>query len=205
MPLILTGSGTSNHGEGTVQPMVSDEQLMERCQNDDPAAFEELVERYENLVFSICYRMLDHVEDAKSFTQQTFLKAWENRQSFDPDRDFKPWICGIASNECSHQLRKASSRYEKAGVDDYRTENGRASPEEDLERTELKQKIQSGLNELSTEYRRLIVLKYIGDCSYAEMAEEMGITESAVESRLHRARTKLRDQLEDVGEAFFHE
>lgn len=185
--------------------METDEQLMIRAQQGDRSAFGELVDRYENLVYTICYRMLGHEADAKNYTQQTFLQAWENRGSFDPERALKPWLCRIASNECAQYLRKASTRYENPGVEHEPANGSGASAEKQLEQAELRNEIQAGLKELNPEYRRLILMKYVGDCSYKELAGELELSVSAVEAKLHRARRKLREQLQNLSEEFLND
>ena len=123
------------------------------------------------------------------------MKAYRNLKSYDPSRKFINWILAIASNHCVDRLRKR--RLQLVSMQDINTWNvpaaDLASPEGNLSNFEREKQIQGLLTELGSTDRAAIVLRYWYDMSYAEIAQSLSLTESAVKSRLHRARNQLAE------------
>ena len=121
------------------------------------------------------------------------------RKRFDKGRSFKTWIMSIASNHCIDRLRKRRLKF--VSLDDEPTAAALALrssdplPEQATLLGEHREVIHDLLQQLESDYRLHIVLRYWYDYSYAEIAEEMQTTESAVKSRLFRARRRLADLL----------
>ncbi len=165
----------------------------------DQDAFAEIVYLYQDPVYNLCYRMLGEHEEAEDATQEAFLRAHRNLQRFDKGRSFKTWIMSIASNHCIDRLRKRRLKF--VSLDDEPTAAALALrssdplPEQATLLGEHREVIHDLLQQLESDYRLPIVLRYWYDYSYAEIAEEMQTTESAVKSRLFRARRRLADLL----------
>ena len=170
----------------------------------DQDAYAEIVYTYQDPVYNLCYRMLGEHEEAEDATQEAFLRAHRNLQRFDRGRSFKTWIMSIASNHCVDRLRKRRLKF--VSLDDEPTAAALALrssdplPEQATLLGERREVIHELLQQLEYDYRLPIVLRYWYDYSYAEIAQEMGTTESAVKSRLFRARRRLADLLGDGGE-----
>ena len=170
----------------------------------DQDAYAEIVYLYQDPVYNLCYRMLGEHEEAEDATQEAFLRAHRNLQRFDKDRSFKTWIMSIASNHCVDRLRKRRLKF--VSLDDEPTAAALALrssdplPEQATLLGERREVIHDLLQQLDYDYRLPIVLRYWYDYSYAEIAEEMQTTESAVKSRLFRARRRLADLLGNDGE-----
>lgn len=167
--------------------------------NGNQDAFAELVNTYQNAVYNLCYRMLGERTEAEDATQEAFLRAYLNIDRYDPARSFKTWVLSIASNHCIDRLRKR--RLTWLSLDEPLPPNIHLSsdepePEQAAVYNERSQAIQTLLSTLSSEYRAAVVLRYWYDYSYAEIADILDTTESAIKSRLFRARQSLADRLE---------
>ncbi|HYO88358.1 MAG TPA: sigma-70 family RNA polymerase sigma factor [Candidatus Limnocylindrales bacterium] len=172
----------------------------------DQDAFAELVYTFQDAVYNLCYRMLsDHVE-AEDASQEAFLRAYLNLRRYDPGRPFKTWLLSIASNHSIDRLRKRRMQY--VSIDDplpsLTLSSNEPEPEDAALIHEQSQRIQSLLDTLAPEYRAAVVLRYWYDYSYLEIADILDTTESAIKSRLFRARQMIAEQLgSDVAEAAF--
>jgi RNA polymerase sigma-70 factor (ECF subfamily) len=163
------------------------------AQAGDDAAFGRIVEAFQGPVFNLCYQMLGEREAAEDAAQETFLKAYRNLGRYDRERKFINWLLAIASNHCVDRLRKRRLQLAPLRVLDW---SGRHSgddpgPEAALAKAEDERTVHRLLSELGGLDRATIVLRYWHDLSYAEIAEVLGLTGSAVKSRLHRARNEL--------------
>jgi len=190
--------------------MLLEEELITRSQNGDIDAFEELVARYERKVYAIAYRFMGNPEDASDLAQEAFLKAFQSINGFRQEASFSTWICRIVSNVCRDQLRKAKRQSHNSLDEDVWLEEGsvkkqlqdaKPTPDELYERKELNEYLQGLINNLSPEYKMVVVLRDIQGYSYEEIAQILDCSLGTVKSRLNRARKALRDQinLERVG------
>ena len=167
----------------------------------DHDAFAELVYLYQDPVYNLCYRMLSDGGEAEDATQEAFLRAYRNLRRYDQKRSFKTWLMSIASNHCIDRLRKR--RMTTVSLDDEPTaaalslRSADPSPEHVTLQGERSELIQDLLSHLDHDYRLAVILRYWYDYSYAEIAQEMSTTESAVKSRLFRARRRLAELLGD--------
>lgn len=165
---------------------------------DDQEAFAEIVYTYQDSVYNLCYRMLGERTEAEDATQDAFIKAYNNLDRYDINRSFKTWLLSITSNHCIDRLRKRRMKF--LSLDDplpgsmqLQLTDGQISPEKRAMQAERSDYINELLEELSPDDRTGVVLKYWYDYSYAEIAEVLDTTESAVKSRLFRARRALAD------------
>lgn len=164
----------------------------------DQDAFAELVYAYQDSVYNLCYRMLSERTEAEDAAQETFLKAYLNLQRYDPARSFKTWLLSIASNHCIDRLRRR--RMVWLSIDEPLPPNVTLSsdepqPEEAMIFTQRSAAVQELIDALSPDYRAAVVLRYWYDYSYTEIADMLDTTESAIKSRLFRARQMLADKL----------
>ena len=174
-------------------------QWVEDTLDGNQDAFAELVNTYQNAVYNLCFRMLSERTEAEDATQEAFLRAYLNLERYDPARSFKTWVLSIASNHCIDRLRKRRLLW--LSLDEPLPPNvvlssDEPQPEEATIRDEHSKAIQSLLDELNTDYRAAVILRYWYDYSYAEIADILDTTESAIKSRLFRARQALANRLE---------
>lgn len=165
----------------------NDERLwVAQCLKGDASAFEPLVVRYERVLFGVALRLVGNYEDARDATQNTFIRAYERLESFDPERRFFSWIYRIAVNE-SLNLRRARRPQEALGTS-IEVAGGQA---EAVEAGETAARVERAIAQLSEEYREVVVLRYFGELSYEEIGEAVGVPEKTVKSRLFSARQRL--------------
>lgn len=161
----------------------------------DHQAFARLVEAYQTQVYNLAYRMLGNAQDAEDAAQETFLRAYSRLKSYDLERPFGSWLLAIAAHHCIDRLRRR--RFPSLSLDDLPPWRWLPAdipdPEESVLRQDRADQIQRLLDQLPADYRLAIVLRYWHDLSYREIAQATGSTESAVKSRLHRARRMLME------------
>ena len=183
--------------------MLPDEpQLISRSQDGDVQAFNLLVERYQNRIYGLSYRMLGDPDAAADAAQDTFLSAYRNIGRY-RGGSFLAWILRIATNACYDQLR-ARKRRPQASLDAFDPEGDEAvrqftdpgePPDERTLRDELAREIERRLAELPDDQRLAVILSDIQGYSYDEIAAATGWPLGTVKSRLSRGRTHLRDAL----------
>lgn len=166
----------------------------------DQDAFAEIVYSFQDAVYNLCYRMLGERTEAEDATQEAFIRAYNNLHRYDVGRKFKTWLLSIASNHCIDRLRKRRLKYLSLdeplpGSLELAMTSDQVSPEAHTVRTEQSEYIQGILDDLSPDDRAGIILKYWYDYSYAEIAEVLDTTESAIKSRLFRARRALAEMM----------
>lgn len=174
-------------------------QWVEETLNGNQEAFAELVNTYQNAVYNLCYRMLGERTEAEDAAQEAFLRAYLNMDRYDQARSFKTWLLSIASNHCIDRLRKRRLIWlslEEPLPPNVRLSSDEPEPEDAALDHERGQAVQTLLDELSSEYRAAVILRYWYDYSYAEIADTLDTTESAIKSRLFRARQALAAALE---------
>jgi RNA polymerase sigma-70 factor (ECF subfamily) len=187
----------------TLSAVETDETLVLRAQAGDTGAFDELVRRYTSIVYRILYKILRHDEDTQDALQDTFVSAYRALPRFRQDARFSTWIYRIATNAA---LMKARARKTNLVSLDHPTEDPdaqsawelpdwSATPDEEIMTGETRRIMEDAIQALPPEQRAAFVLHDIQDLSSAETAQAMGITVSAVNSRLHRARVFLRDRI----------
>lgn len=166
-----------------------------RCLRGDSAAFEPIVARYHRVVLSVARRMLGDYEDALDATQNTFVRAYEHLDTYDPDRPFFSWLYRIAVNQCLNVKR---ARRPAEPLDDVPGESSSAlQTATDAERSAV---IDSALVKLSEDHRLVLVLRHFAELSYGEISDVIGVPEKTVKSRLFEARQRLGALLRPASE-----
>lgn len=162
------------------------------CLRGDPSAFEPIVARYQRVLFSVARRMLGNYEDALDATQNTFIRAYQGLDTYDPSRRFFSWIYRIGVNECLNVRRARRPEEPLADQVDATSDRSPFQGVVDLERSEW---IDTALAGLSEDHRLAIALRHFAELSYSEMSDVMGVPEKTVKSRLFEARHRLGDLL----------
>jgi len=177
----------------------NDSLWVQRTLDGDPQAFGELVQSYERDVFNLAYRMLNERGEAEDAAQEAFLRAYANLDRYDQNRSFKTWLLSITSNHCIDRLRRRRLTWlslEEPLPPHPALTSDIPGPEQATLNNERNGLVQELLDDLSPDYRLAVVLRYWYDMSYAEIAEMLDTTESAIKSRLFRARQALANRLE---------
>ena len=173
--------------------------IVRKVLQGDVNAFEKLVTEYERAVYAIAQRMTGNAEDAADMTQETFIKAYNSLSSFRGDSKFSVWLYRIANNVCLDFLRSRSRKptVSLSAEDDDGEEtqldiaDESQSPELLLESALTRDAVRRGLEQLSPEYRQILLLREIQGLSYEEIAAALGIESGTVKSRIFRARKRL--------------
>ena len=174
----------------------SDGSLVSQTQRGETEAFGELVRRYQNSVFNVCYRMLAERRDAEDLTQETFIRAYQRLGSFDKERAFGPWIRRVAANLCLNHIK--AQKPATALIDDerdYQYETGEYNLEGKQQRSEEKGDIRAAILELPANYRAAIELRHYQEMSYKEISSQLNLPVSDVKSHLFRARKLLAKRI----------
>ncbi len=162
----------------------------------DHEAFTRLVEVYQIPVYNLAYRMLGDAKEAEDAAQETFLRAYTRLSTYQTDKKFSSWLLAIASHYCIDRLRRR--RFTWLSLDELPPLNQTADehnhPEKAAIQQEERDEVRKLLNRLPPQYRAAVILRYWYELSYREIAEVMGTTESAIKSRLYRAREMLAQQ-----------
>ena len=187
-----------------------DAELVRRCQVGDSSAFNDLVIRYRNKVFTMVYGMVQNEQDAWDLAQEGFLKAWRSIHRFRGQSSFYTWLYRIMTNVTIDALRRKGihgetefdDRIAPANVEpgSRTTPSAVPLPNNKLEQREIRQRIDEAISKLSPEHRAVIVMKEIQDLQYSEIAEILNCSLGTVMSRLFYARKKLQILLRDVYE-----
>jgi RNA polymerase sigma-70 factor (ECF subfamily) len=175
-----------------LEQSLTDAAAVRRCLDGDKAAFGAIVERYQQVLFNVAFRMLGDYEEARDAAQNAFVKAYENLGTYDPRRRFFSWIYRILMNECLNLRRRPSVRLDSAPIGGVGP--GDRTPDA-VEAAERRRDVKQAILKLSPDYREVIVLRHFAALSYEEMSEAIGVPSKTVKSRLYSARQQLATQL----------
>jgi RNA polymerase sigma-70 factor (ECF subfamily) len=177
---------------------MEEQDLISRGREGDVQAFNELVERYERLVYNVALRMIGDSAAAEDVTQDTFISAYKAIGKF-RGGSFKSWLLRIATNNCRDRFRSAQ-RSRAMSLDALMLQSEppslvdeAESPEDYALRQELGRALNEGLSSLPEDQRLIVVLCDIQELSYEEAAGAASCSLGTVKSRLNRGRTRLRD------------
>ncbi len=172
----------------------TDEQLaVEAAREDsDGPAFRALVQRYQEKVWQICFRLMGNAEDASDAAQEVFVRLFLHRGRYEGKSKYSTWVYGVALRTCL-TLRRSRSR-RQARVKTVETTPEMARQPADVEQTSLRLDLAQMLETLSEEERALLILKYAEGYGYDELAEMFGLSVSACKMRVSRAREKLKQR-----------
>ncbi|HVZ64176.1 MAG TPA: sigma-70 family RNA polymerase sigma factor [Opitutaceae bacterium] len=179
-----------------------DSELMARLQGGDDRALTTLMDRWQIPLRRFIYRSLNNEADALDLAQETFVRVYTHRAKFRPGAKFSTWLFSIALNLCRDGIRRRKVRpsvpLDEAGLaaaSDRSVDTSGAAPDSDLLRAETAQTVRSAVEALPEPLKTAVLLCEYEDLSLAEAAEVVGCSAKAVETRLYRARTLLRESL----------
>ncbi len=176
-----------------------EQEWLEKARHGDEDAFTTLVETYQTPVYNLCYRMLGESGAAEDAAQETFWRAWQNFNRYDPQRSFITWLLSIAAHFCIDQQRKRRiSIFELDEFPDFDISNpNEPTPEKTISLDEEDASLHNLINKLNPQDRAAVILKYWYDCSEEEISNMLSLTVSAVKSRLHRSRRQLAELMSE--------
>ncbi len=184
----------------------SETEILQKALQKDDGAFAELVEKYQSPVYNLCFRMLGSEVEAEDAAQETFWRAYQALNRYDPNRSFITWLLSIAAHLCIDQQRKRKvTIIEMDEYEDFDIADRSPQPEARVIHRQEEEIIARSLNQLSDLDRAAVILRYWQGFSEEEIASTLSLTVSAVKSRLHRARLQLAGLLKEEGKQLFVE
>ncbi len=186
---------------------MDDVELLEKIRRDEPGAFEAFVDRFGDRIYRFGLRMCGHREDAKDVLQDTLIQAYKALGRLEHPEALRSWLYRVASNACLMMRRKGKYEPERElSLEDLapRPDEGptveipdpAALPDEAAERAEWQRRVHEAIGDLPPAYRIVLIMRDMEELSTREVGEALGLDESAVKMRLHRARLKVRQRLE---------
>lgn len=182
-----------------------DVELMLRVQQDDAAAFEQLLARHRAGVRQQLWLMVGHRDEADDLTQDVFLKVYRHRKSYQPRARFVTWLYHIVRNVGRNALRTRRRRpvlplWLEPGGEAHNgtaplTDRRAEPPAEPIERAELREQVHGALAALRVRHRQALVLRQFEGWSHVEIAARFRLTAKAAKSLLYRARNEMRNAL----------
>lgn len=185
-----------------------DVRLMLQVRDDNAAAFEELVLRYQNRLLTVLERLVDDPETAEDLAQEVFLRVYRARKTYTPNAKFVTWLFTIATNLASN-ARRSSTRRKEVNLAPRPNEDSAAfsldklalaasgmMPTRQFDKTEMAGIVRLAMESLTEQQRTALVLSKFEEMSYLDIAETMQMSVQAIKSLLWRARESLRQVLE---------
>jgi len=176
----------------------ADADLIDRCLRGDNAAWEIIVARCRRRVFHIAYKFTGKHDQAEDLTQDIFLKVFRSLEKFHRDADFGTWLSSVARHYCIDHYR-ARKREREVLVEDLLAFDlapaPAGNPQRTLEADDMKSQLRRGLDQLPEKLREAVVLRDLQGLTYQEMAEQLGLPEGTVKSRINRGREELTRRL----------
>ncbi len=177
---------------------------MQALRDGDMAEFARLVEAYSGTIYRLALKMLNNPQDAEDILQETFIKAFRNLKSFNGRSSLSTWLYRIATNEALMQLRR--KRPDSISIDEpVETDEGEQEPrqivdwcclpEDELMNAESRAYLDKAIDTLPETLKVVFLLRDIEGLSTLEVAEVLNLSETAVKTRLSRARLRLREEL----------
>lgn len=165
---------------------------LQKARQGSDEAFEFLVERYQTPVYNLCYRMLGNPQEAEDAAQESFWRAYQALQRYDPQRSFVTWLLSIAAHYCIDQQRRrhATSIPIDETIEEIIPDHA-PDPETVAVTSEQDRQLRQLMATLNPQDRAVLVLRYWYDLSDAEIGQILSMSTSAVKSRLHRSRLQL--------------
>ena len=183
--------------------------LVERCKTGDRMAFDELISAHQERVLNTAFRLMGNYEEALDLTQEVFLNCFRKISGFKGDSALSTWLYRItvnmAKNRWKYQQSRGINRTQSldapmAMEDEERVKqvhDPQPTPQKVASDREAMTSLEAQLAQLSEEHREVLVLRYIEERSYEEIADVLRLSLGTVKSRIHRARTELRDMMQE--------
>lgn len=184
----------------------SDEVLVKRAQRGDMAAYDDLIRRYQERIYSTLYNMTANHEDANDLAQEAFIKAFRALKSFKGDSSFFTWLYRIAVNKTINFLKQRRQRTNLSLNDlDFNAEHdpdlvaliSDKTPRREINLAELQESLNAAMRKLSEEHRLVVTLHDVQGLPHEEISKIMDCNVGTVRSRLFYARQQLQAHLSD--------
>jgi RNA polymerase sigma-70 factor (ECF subfamily) len=178
---------------------LTDKEIINRVLNGEQQLYAELVNRYQNFVFTVTLRYTQQREDAEEVAQDIFVKAYRSLKDFRGDSKFSTWLYTIVTTSCITFLRKR--KLDTSSLDNERVFEAADSQDSGMRANQIEQKskfamVNEAIKLLSPDDATIITLFYKGEQSLDEIGQAMKLETNTVKVRLHRARQRLKEKME---------
>jgi RNA polymerase sigma-70 factor (ECF subfamily) len=188
-----------NRGADADLPSDDDRRLVRGCLEGDTASYRSLVDRYQGLLFGLCYRLVGHRQDAEDIVQDVFLRAFRSLSGWDASRPLKPWLAKIAVNCCRTALAGRVRRHTPTEFIHQLADERAEARNPSGPGTDLGEELQLALENLREDYRTCFVMYHQQELSLSEVADALDRPEGTIKIWLYRARRELAEQLRRRG------
>lgn len=168
--------------------------LIRAIQGGDMVAFNSMVDRYKKRLMNVIGRMLSSTEEAEDVVQETFVRVYQHRDSFNFQHCFSTWIYTIALNLARNELRKRK-KFKFMEISEMQGNEKEISVDPKLP-SSFPKLLERAVKELPEKYRSAFMLRDVQELAYSEVAVVLDVPLGTVKSRVNRARQMLRDKLE---------
>ena len=176
--------------------MIEEKELIRRAGQGDQEAFRQLVEQYQAAVYRLALRMCGgDAALAEDAAQEAFVAAWRGLPRFRGDSRFSTWLYRLTTNAAIDCLRREKRHRDADDLDGVELPDGGDTPQESAERSETQAAVRRALSVLSEEHRQVLLLRYMQELDYSEIAAALGVSEGTVKSRINRAKARLKELL----------
>jgi RNA polymerase sigma-W factor len=196
--------------EEASESSLEDDKLVERAIGGDEKAYQQLVDKYQRALYYHILKMVRNKDIIEDLVQETFVKAFDNLESYSTNYAFSTWLYRIATNHTIDYLRK--KKLPTKSIDaPVKTRDGdmqmelpdeHASADRQVLKKQRKNIVQNAIQNLPKKYRKVIVLRHMEEKSYQEIADELELPLGTVKAHIFRAREMLYKALKDKRETF---
>ena len=185
---------------------LSDEILIKKFQEGDVGAYNQIVFRFKDRLLNFIYRFVNDLDLAEDLVQDTLLKLYTHKDSYQEIAKFSTWLYTIAANLARTELRKKKRRKTFSVTELSRDDrefiiaSSDVDPSEDLSSQNFEKSVQRALAELPDDFKTIIILRDIQELSYDEISKIVDVPLGTVKSRINRGRVKLQQLLKKKGE-----
>ena len=180
--------------------MNNEQEVIRRAQRGDGEAFRQLVEAYQAPVYRLALRMCGgDAALAEDAAQEAFLAAWRGLPRFRGDSRLSTWLYRLTTNAGIDWLRREKRYRSTDDVTELELPDDAPSPQEQAEQSETQSAVRRALSRLSEEHRQVLLLRYMQELDYGEIAAALDVSEGTVKSRINRAKGRLRELLAPGG------
>ena len=185
--------------ESKVTSSATSDQLIEECLNGNQAAWETIVRQHRRKVFNLAFKFVGKHDEAEDLTQDIFLKIFKALGTFDRRANFQTWLISISRNLCIDHYRSVRKEREtiarEVDASLLSPPSREGSPLAALERQDLRELLREALDHLPLTLRTAVVRRDLQELSYQEIADQLGLPEGTVKSRINRGRIELARQI----------
>ena len=178
---------------------ISDQHYIQLVINGDTNAFSILVDRYKDLVFTLCLRMLKNREEAEEVSQDTFIKIYKSLNKFKGNSKFSTWIYKVCYNACLDRLKKNKKHFNDVPINEFTEREIKTIDNalSNMEQQEYDKSIQDCIALLPEDDAFLLTLYYFEELSLDEISNAVGLTANNVKVKIFRSRKKLAQILRE--------